>query len=424
MSRARLGLYVFCRLSLFEQCYELQPTFQLLLKRPDRLALNLDEATPFTERHVGETGRIHFVSGIQEMDGLVNFKMHQLYQVQVMGQLYPACQEPSLHPNGLQVSPSQDKVEDSEMPLANGDVLQEKVKDAEEAENRDKVGCDEGNASQEKAKDNIEDTEMPLAIGDVLQEKVRNAEEAENREKVEDPNMPFGICVEGNAPQEKVGCTEEAKDNVKDTFMPIAVCDEGNTVQEKAGCAEEAKENAEDTEMPLANGDVLPEKVRDAEEAENRDTVEDTNMAIAICDEGNGQQEKARCAEEATDNVKDTVIPIAVCDEGNTPHEKAACAEKAKEKDEVEDTDMPIAVCDEVSAPREKDWCADEAKEKDNIEDTRMPFSREDDASTPPEKVRETDDVEGKGKVGDFPLMGDSGNTSQELGLGEIRNDE
>ena len=31
MSRARLGLYVFCRRSLFEQCYELQPTFWLLL---------------------------------------------------------------------------------------------------------------------------------------------------------------------------------------------------------------------------------------------------------------------------------------------------------------------------------------------------------------------------------------------------------
>ena len=35
MSHAQLGLSVFCRCSLFEQCYELQPTFQLLLQRPD-----------------------------------------------------------------------------------------------------------------------------------------------------------------------------------------------------------------------------------------------------------------------------------------------------------------------------------------------------------------------------------------------------
>lgn len=81
MSRARLGLYVFCRRSLFEQCYELQPTFQLLLQRPDHLALNLDETVSFTERLVGETGRIHFVRSIEEMKDLVDFKRLQLYQV-------------------------------------------------------------------------------------------------------------------------------------------------------------------------------------------------------------------------------------------------------------------------------------------------------------------------------------------------------
>lgn len=81
MSRARLGLYVFCRRSLFEQCYELQSTFQLLLQRLDSLGLNLQESSPFTERLVGDTGMGHFVSGIQEMEEIVNFKMHQLYQV-------------------------------------------------------------------------------------------------------------------------------------------------------------------------------------------------------------------------------------------------------------------------------------------------------------------------------------------------------
>lgn len=81
MSRARLGLYVFCRRSLFEQCYELQPTFQLLLRRPDRLGLNLNETTPFTVRDVEDTGPISFVSGVEEMGGIINFKLHQVYQV-------------------------------------------------------------------------------------------------------------------------------------------------------------------------------------------------------------------------------------------------------------------------------------------------------------------------------------------------------
>lgn len=76
MSRARLGLYVFCRRSLFEQCYELQPTFQLLLQRPDRLALNLIEVTPYTERPVADTGPVHLVSGVDEMISIYQ----ELYQ--------------------------------------------------------------------------------------------------------------------------------------------------------------------------------------------------------------------------------------------------------------------------------------------------------------------------------------------------------
>ncbi|XP_031121406.1 RNA helicase aquarius isoform X2 [Ipomoea triloba] len=84
MSRARLGLYVFCRRSLFEQCYELQPTFQLLLQRPDCLGLNIHEVTSFTDRHVDETGEIQLVSGLDEMANIVNFKMHQVYQARAM----------------------------------------------------------------------------------------------------------------------------------------------------------------------------------------------------------------------------------------------------------------------------------------------------------------------------------------------------
>ena len=84
MSRARLGLYVFCRRSLFEQCYERQPTFQLLLQRPDRLALNFHETTSHTERHVGETGPVHLVSSVDEM-------------ISIYQQLYAVC-FPDRHP--------------------------------------------------------------------------------------------------------------------------------------------------------------------------------------------------------------------------------------------------------------------------------------------------------------------------------------
>ncbi|GLU16311.1 hypothetical protein SLE2022_327500 [Rubroshorea leprosula] len=84
MSRARLGLYIFCRRSLFEQCYELQPTFQLLLQRPDHLALNLNENSSVTERHVDDFGNPYHVSGVEEMGSIVFQRIDQLYQARAM----------------------------------------------------------------------------------------------------------------------------------------------------------------------------------------------------------------------------------------------------------------------------------------------------------------------------------------------------
>merc|ERR1719402_845002 len=48
MSRARLGLYVFARVSLFKNCFELQPAFNILMKRPMVLHLSPGEARPTT----------------------------------------------------------------------------------------------------------------------------------------------------------------------------------------------------------------------------------------------------------------------------------------------------------------------------------------------------------------------------------------
>lgn len=53
MSRARLGLYIFGRVSLFKNCVELQPAFKLLTKRPLQLHLALDETYP-NERKLDE----------------------------------------------------------------------------------------------------------------------------------------------------------------------------------------------------------------------------------------------------------------------------------------------------------------------------------------------------------------------------------
>lgn len=46
MSRARLGLYIFARISLFSNCYELSPAFQQLMARPSSLHLLPSEKFP------------------------------------------------------------------------------------------------------------------------------------------------------------------------------------------------------------------------------------------------------------------------------------------------------------------------------------------------------------------------------------------
>ncbi len=50
LSRARLGLYVFGRASLFAPCFELAPAFKQLLAKPTALQLVLGERWPFTPR--------------------------------------------------------------------------------------------------------------------------------------------------------------------------------------------------------------------------------------------------------------------------------------------------------------------------------------------------------------------------------------
>ncbi|KAK7310334.1 hypothetical protein RJT34_07787 [Clitoria ternatea] len=109
MSRARLGLYIFCRRSLFEQCYELQPTFQLLLKRPDRLALNVSEITSYTERSVEDPGprnHIHLVSGIEEMGSIIE----RLYQEKLRHQF----QQNEPHISHLEPSENTDEVQNKQ----------------------------------------------------------------------------------------------------------------------------------------------------------------------------------------------------------------------------------------------------------------------------------------------------------------------
>ncbi|KAI8344483.1 hypothetical protein BC941DRAFT_10831 [Chlamydoabsidia padenii] len=75
MSRARLGLYVFGRRHLFENCYELKPVFDQLLARPDKLCLQHSESYP-TNRLLGEHKDETEMDHVEEMGNLV-YKLSQ-----------------------------------------------------------------------------------------------------------------------------------------------------------------------------------------------------------------------------------------------------------------------------------------------------------------------------------------------------------
>ena len=71
MSRARLGLYVFGRKDLFEQCYELAPAFRHLLKYPTKLAVVPTETYPPT-RSSGDKVTPYLVGDAVAMGTVVN----------------------------------------------------------------------------------------------------------------------------------------------------------------------------------------------------------------------------------------------------------------------------------------------------------------------------------------------------------------
>jgi len=68
LSRARLGLYVLGRREVFESCYELRQAFELLLQRPDKLALVTGELWPSERVLAEEVGKE--VAGEAIMEGV------------------------------------------------------------------------------------------------------------------------------------------------------------------------------------------------------------------------------------------------------------------------------------------------------------------------------------------------------------------
>ncbi|GBL77335.1 RNA helicase aquarius [Araneus ventricosus] len=77
MSRARLGLYIFARVSLFQNCFELGPSFKILMQRPQALYLLPHEVYPCTRKSEDEPMGEPYI--INDMPHMAQF-VYQFYQ--------------------------------------------------------------------------------------------------------------------------------------------------------------------------------------------------------------------------------------------------------------------------------------------------------------------------------------------------------
>lgn len=132
MSRARLGLYIFARVSLFQNCFELTPAFSQLTARP--LHLHIIPTEPFpTSRKNGERPS-HEVQIIKNMPQMANFVynmyMHLIQTThhyhQTLLQLPPAMVEES---EEVQSQETELETEEEAMP-AQADIVPDEATDA------------------------------------------------------------------------------------------------------------------------------------------------------------------------------------------------------------------------------------------------------------------------------------------------------
>ncbi|XP_009956789.1 PREDICTED: intron-binding protein aquarius [Leptosomus discolor] len=150
MSRARLGLYIFARVSLFQNCFELTPAFSQLTARPLHLHIIPTECFP-TARQNGErpSHQIHVIKNMPQMANFVyNMYMHMIQSTR-------HYQQRLLPPPAMVEEPETTQTQETEV---EGEV-QSMQEDAEEEEN--KIGEETIKEGELKASEADEHRTMP-----------------------------------------------------------------------------------------------------------------------------------------------------------------------------------------------------------------------------------------------------------------------
>nr|XP_060615841.1 RNA helicase aquarius isoform X2 [Anolis sagrei ordinatus] len=171
MSRARLGLYIFARVSLFQNCFELTPAFSQLTARPLQLHIIPTEYFP-TIRQNGEhpSHQVHIIKNMPQMANFVyNMYMHMIQSTRQHRQdLLPPpalveenetinSQETEIVPSRDAEMETEDEIKTTPVETVEEKVLEEKQKAGEEEEEHRKMPEHPGRDSDSEDSETEED---------------------------------------------------------------------------------------------------------------------------------------------------------------------------------------------------------------------------------------------------------------------------
>uniref|UniRef100_A0A8B9KQT0 RNA helicase aquarius n=1 Tax=Astyanax mexicanus TaxID=7994 RepID=A0A8B9KQT0_ASTMX len=161
MSRARLGLYIFARVSLFQNCFELTPAFNQLTARPLQLHIRPHEYYTSTEPRSARPDQV--IKNMPEMANLVyNTYMHMLQSTQQ----YRQQQQKLLPPPRQVIAEEKPDVNMEEEGEENTPAAEEKAKSEskEVEESGSQTKMEEESKSQKKTEEEsqtVEHAKMP-----------------------------------------------------------------------------------------------------------------------------------------------------------------------------------------------------------------------------------------------------------------------
>ncbi|XP_055625875.1 RNA helicase aquarius [Toxorhynchites rutilus septentrionalis] len=234
MSRARLGLYIFGRVSLFKNCVELQPAFKLLTKRPLQLHLSSDETYP-SARKLGEgaSQKPEIIKDMQEMAQFVyNYYMKKVNvirtEMEKMKELYEQhkkTQEANKPiPEEIETEPAEKQTSGQGKPEEFAPTLIRNEIDFDEQLEVGKRG------KKRVAQKPIDQQENVSETGDVVE-----GTEGDKQGDGENIDESMKSTEENDAAKEKN--TPEIKDRIDETNVP-----EGEKAAEEEKTTEEGKQ--------------------------------------------------------------------------------------------------------------------------------------------------------------------------------------